>query len=510
MQLSQPLRLDPAVAARAARCELAKRNLLDFCGLIDIPGAPLSDDEDEEGFRPIRQPPASHHRLIIDTLQKVESGEIKRAMFFLPPGAAKSTYVSVVFPAWFMGKAKRRNVIVATYASPLARKLGRRARSVVRQPVYEEIFGSTLSADTAAADEWALSTEQEFMAGGVLAGITGNRADLLVIDDPIKGREEAESDIIRKRTREEYEDSLKTRLKPGGRIVLVQTRWHEDDLAGGILPERYDGESGWVRCRDGEDWYVVCLPAEANRSDDPLGRFPGEMLWPEWFTEEHWRAFRGNPRTWSALFQQRPQPDEGTYFPRAAFKRFNPGEEPRNVRYYGTSDYAVTEGGGDYTRLRIWGVDAASPVNAFLIDGWGGQTSSDQWVEAQIDLMARYRPSRWIGEAGVIQKAIEPVLVARMRERRVSCRLEWLPSVHDKTIRARSAQALVQSGRVYVREDHDGDCFIDECTSFPAGRYDDDVDNLSLIGRALATLAPPDPEEEEEWDNRQPNSSSGY
>jgi hypothetical protein len=137
-------RVDPAVAARAARCELAKRNLLDFCGLIDIPGAPLSDADDEDTFRPIRQPPAAHHRLMVDVLQKVESGEIKRAMFFLPPGAAKSTYVSVVFPAWFMGRAKRRNVIVATYASPLARKLGRRARSIVRQPVYEEIFGSTL------------------------------------------------------------------------------------------------------------------------------------------------------------------------------------------------------------------------------------------------------------------------------------------------------------------------------------------------------------------------------
>jgi predicted phage terminase large subunit-like protein len=148
-------------------------------------------------------------------------------------------------------------------------------------------------------------------------------------------------------------------------------------------------------------------------------------------------------------------------------------------------------------------------MHVYLVDGWGGQTSSDQWIEAQIDLIARYRPQKWIGEAGVIQKAIEPALIAGMRTRRVSCRLEWLPSVNDKPTRARSAQSLVQSGRVWVREDHDGDCFLDECAAFPAGRFDDDVDNLSLIGRAVATLSPPD-DDEEEWDNRQPNDHSGY
>ncbi len=483
--------VDPAKASRAARCELARRNLIDFCGLIEIPGAPVGDEETTETFKPIEQPPAAHHRLIIDVLQKVERGEIKRAMFFLPPGSAKSTYVSVVFPPYFMAKDTRRNAIVATYASPLARKLGRRARSIVRQPIFQEIFGCGLASDTAAADEWALTTGQEFMSGGVMSGITGNRADLLIIDDPIKGREEAESETIRKRTREEYEDSLKTRLKPGGRIVIVQTRWHQDDLAGGILPTDYDGESGWVTGQDGEQWYVVCIPAQANRADDPLKRPLGGYLWPEWFGADHWASFKGNARTWSALFQQRPQPDEGTYFLRASFKRFHERDLPTSLRYYGTSDYAVTDGGGDFTRLRIWAVDAAQPPNVYLVDGWGGQTSSDQWVEQQIDLISRHRPQAWYGEAGVIQKAIEPIMTKRMRERRVSCRMVWLPSIADKPTRARAAQAMVQEGRVHIREDHDGDCFIDECAAFPAGKYDDDVDNLSLMGRAIDQIMGP-------------------
>lgn len=476
-----------------ARRELARRSLAAFCNMIEIPGAPVEEQDEafDDAGAGITRPLAKHHQLLVEKLEAVERGDILRLMVFMPPGSAKSTYASVVFPVWFMGRKKRRNVICATYASDLARKIGRRARSILKQPVYNEIFKESLSSDVGAADEWALTNDNEFMAGGILSGITGNRADLIIIDDPIKGRQDADSETIRERTKSEYQDSILTRGKPGFRVVLIQTRWHQDDLAGSILPESYDGESGPILCQDGQVWEVICLPAEARRHDDPLGRKPGDMLWPEWFTDTHWSTYRTNPRTWSSLYQQNPTPDDGTYFPRSSFKRFRDDELPQSLRYYGTSDYAVTEDGGDYTRLRIWGVDASIPPRVYLIDGWGGQTTSDKWIAAQIDLIGRYRPSAWYGEAGVIQKAIEPSLTAKMRERRVSCRMLWLPSIHDKPTRARSAQAVVQEGRVYVRDDHDGDCFLDECAAFPAGRYDDDVDNLSLIGRALDQIEKP-------------------
>lgn len=487
---------NPEAAWRELDLADARDSLLDFCGMIEIPGAPIGEEDEATAFQPIVQPAALHHRILIALLERVERGDCRRAMIFMPPGSAKSSYASVVFPPWFMGREKRRNVIVATYASPLARKLGRRARSIVKQPVYGEIFDLTLSDESSAADEWALSNENEFMAGGILSGLTGNRADLIIIDDPIKGREEAESETIRKRTREEYEDSLKTRLKPGGRIVLIQTRWHEDDLAGSILPVDYDGESGPILCQDGEVWEVLCVPAQANRSDDPIGRLKGEYLWPEWFDESHWNSFKSNPRTWSALYQQRPSPEEGTYFQRAWFKRFvdrdpAPGQAvlPRSLRYYGTSDYAVTEGGGDWTVLRVWGID--QDLNAWLVDGWRGRTASDAWVEAQIDLMARYRPNAFLGEAGVIQKAMEPALARRMRERGVACRLRWLSSTHDKPTRARGIQDRAARGRVFIRDDSDGDFVLSEYVAFPAGKHDDEVDNASLIGRFLDELSGP-------------------
>ena len=487
-----------AADVRAAQCELGKRSLLDFCGLIDIPGAPIDEDDDADlAYQPIRQPPASHHRLLIEKLEAVERGDITRLMVFMPPGSAKSTYASVIFPVWFMGRRKRRNVIVATYASDLARKIGRRARSIVKQPVYSDVFGCGLSPDTAAADEWALTNENELMGGGILSGITGNRGDLIVVDDPIKGRQEADSEVIRKRTKEEFEDSLKTRLKPGGRIVLIQTRWHEDDLAGAILPEGYDGESGPILCRDGDVWEVLCLPAEARESD-PLGRKPGEFLWPEWFSDSHWKTFKANARTWSALYQQSPSPDDGTFFKREYFKRYKLADLPKKLRKYGTSDYAVTEDGGDWTVHRVWGVDHEGGM-WLLPGGYKAQATADHWIEAKIDLVAAHKPAAWFGEAGVIQKAIEPMLKRRMKERRVGCRLEWMPSIQDKPTRARGAQSRAAMGMVYIPEGPEGDAIIAEYLKFPAGKHDYDVDNLSMMGRALYDVHPAllPPEEED-------------
>lgn len=493
--LADVIAADPKAAWYAMDCADARESFADFCGMIQIPQAPLADEpeDDAERFDPIKRADAAHLVLLQNKLQEVADGHLKRLMVFMPPGSAKSTYCSVVFPPWVMARRKRQNVIVATYASDLARKLGRRARSITRQPVFRDIFGEGLSADTSAADEWALTNENEFMAGGIRSGMTGNRAHGIIIDDPIKGREEAESKLIRDKTWDEFQDSLRTRLVPGGWLIVIQTRWHEDDLSGRLLPEDYDGETGVIRCSDGEDWFVISIPAEADRDDDPLGRARGEMFWPEWFPPSHWTPFRGNARTWASLYQQKPRPDEGSYFDRRAFRRFTEETLPRSLRFYGTSDYAVTQDGGDYTRLRVWAVDP--DLNVYLHGGWGGQTSSDHWIEAQCDLIAEYRKHggirKWYGEAGVIQRSIEPMLLAALRRRRLSCRLEWMASTVDKPTRARSAQSMVNQGKVFVRDDSDGDCFIDECAAFPAGRYDDDVDNLSLIGRVIDQLQAP-------------------
>lgn len=470
--------------------------------MVDIPTAPITDLEDEDTFSVMKLDSlAAHHLLLCNELQDVADGRTPNLMVLMPPGSAKSTYVDVVFVPWFMGKYPRRNVILASYASNIARKQGRRARQLIRSKSYANLFpDAALSAASSAADEWALTTGGEYMAGGLLGGLTGNRAALGLLDDPIAGREEAESETVRQKIWDAYVDDFCSRLIPGAPQVMVLTHWHQADPAGRILPADWDGQSGWFDGRDGRRWKVLCLPAISDRAGDPLGRKIGESLWPEWFgratgnPEDHWKPFRTNARTWASLYQQRPAPEEGSFFERDWFNRYEPGTHPKHLNKYGASDYAVTDGGGDYTTLRIWGVDPDSDL-WMLPGGYRAQASSDKWIESQIDLIRDHKPFAWFGEAGVIQKAIEPALTRRMRERKTYCRLEWLPSISDKPTRARGFQARAAMGKVWIPSGPEGDAFIDELIRFPAGAHDDDVDNASLIGRALdeahPAIAPP-------------------
>jgi hypothetical protein len=476
-------------AREMLRRQKARESLLDYAKAIDVPGRPVSEDPDEWMFSPVETGLALHHVFLLETIEKVITGEIPRAMFFLPPGSAKSTYGSVVAPTWAMGKFPGMKIILSSYGSDLARKHGRRARQIAKSAGFRSIFQTAIASDTAAADEWALNNGSEYLACGILSGITGNRANGIIIDDPIKGRQEADSETVRARTWDVYQEDLRTRLIPGGWEIIIQTRWHEDDLAGRILPEDYNGESGLLRCRDGRDWYVICLPAQCDRIDDPIGRAKGEYMWPEWFSEEHFKPFKENTRTWNALFQQRPQPEQGTYFQREWFHRYYPNQIPAFLHYYGASDYAVSEEEeSDFTEHGVLGLDHINDI--WIMDWWSGQEEADVWIKEQLKLIKTWKPFCWFGEKGVIKKAVAPFFKIMMNQAKAFCRVEWIASVKSKVIRARAFQGMAAQGKVHIPIGPVGDAIIDQLLRFPTGRNDDKVDVLSLFGLALDMAHP--------------------
>jgi predicted phage terminase large subunit-like protein len=425
----------------------------------------------ELGFAPV-----AHHRLLIAELEAVEAGVNNRLMVCMPPGSAKSTYTSATYPSWYLGRNPQRSIIAASHTQELAERFGRRVRNNYASPAHRNVFGCGVSVDNQAAGRWETERGGEYFAAGVGGSITGRRADLGIIDDPVKGREDADSERSRERVWEWYTNDFVPRLKPGASQILVMTRWHEDDLGGKLLE----------RSRD--EWRVIELPMEAL-PDDLLGRKPGERLWPEWFTEEQVNEAKRDTRAWNALYQQRPASEEGDYFKAAWFGEYD--KLPSHVAKYGASDYAVSDGSGDYTEHGIFAVDPWS--NIYVIDWWRGQTTSDIWVERQCDMVLQHRPDCWFGESGVIKKAVEPYLTRRMTERRAFSRIEWLPSTADKTARARPFQALCSMGKVFLPS------FpttwkaelLGQLTRFPAAKYDDGVDVCSLIGRGLEVISPP-------------------
>ncbi len=464
----------------------AQSHLLTFASAIDIPGAPLRADEDCEEFTPVEAAFAAHHLVWLHCLQKVEDGAIKRLMGLMPPGSAKSTYTSVVFPAHAMGRFPGSLVMVVNYGADLPRKWGRKARSIARQEQYRRIFNTALSPESQAADEWALENRSEFLGAGLLTGITGHRADGVVWDDLIKGREQADSAIFRNKTWDAYCDDLLTRKKPHAWEVGVTTRWHEDDPAGRILPANYNGESGWIKGRDGNDWYVVCIPAEAERADDVLGRKIGERIWPEWFPAEHFAPFKSNARTWSALYQQRPAPLDGDYFKAEWLKPYESAPDRATLRVYGASDYAVTADGGDYTVHVVVGLDPEG--KPWLLDLWRGQTDSAVWIDALCDLVAQWKPIEWAEESGQIRGAVGPFIDRRARERNAYVYRRQFPARGDKAVRAQAMRGLMAMRGLHVpmRAPWLADLRA-ELLSFPAGRGDDQVDALGLIGQMLDT-----------------------
>jgi hypothetical protein len=253
--------------------------------------------------------PAKHHVLLIEYLEKVISGEIDRLMVFMPPGSAKSTYVSELFPPFYFNKFPHTSIIGCSHTGELAERFGRRVRNKILQK--SSILGYSLDESNRAASRWETTNGCEYFAAGVGGAITGRRADLALIDDPVKSREEAESELIREKTFEWYKSDLVTRLKPNSAIILIQTRWHLDDLGGKLIHEMEKG---------GDQWTIINLPAFAV-ADDPLKRSVGEVLWPEWENAEAIERKRKilGFRDFESLYQQNPQPPGGTYFLEADF-----------------------------------------------------------------------------------------------------------------------------------------------------------------------------------------------
>lgn len=276
---------------------------------------PVAIDPNRELYSPVETNLATHHELILESMDRTTRRRYGRLLMMMPPGAAKTTYASIVFPAYYLGRNRSQRIALGSYGKELAIKMGRKTKSVILQPRYKALFNKTLSTDSRAANFFTLSDGSEYMADSLSGAFPGNRFDGLIADDPIKGRAQANSEVERGGTWDEFTDNFMSRVVPGGWLVVIMTHWDEEDPAGHILPDGWAGDSGMFKGRhDGLDWEVLCLQARCETTTDPLKRRIGEYLWPQWFDRTHWSQFENDARGWNSLYQQRPRPIEGAFF----------------------------------------------------------------------------------------------------------------------------------------------------------------------------------------------------
>ncbi|HUY28568.1 MAG TPA: phage terminase large subunit [Candidatus Binataceae bacterium] len=412
---------------------------------------------------------AAHHRLIIEHLERIERGEIDRLMIFMPPRHGKSLITSTLFPSWFLGRRPDRSIIASSYGAELANDFGRRCRGFVTDDLHHRIFPDCRVVDDSnAVHRFGLTAGGNYYAVGANGPVTGRGADLLLIDDPIKSREDANSATFRRNLQSWYENVAYTRLQPGGAIVLIQTRWHEDDLAGWLLREHA-----------AENWTLVSLPALAEAAD-ALDRDEGDALWPEKFplaTLERIREAIGGS-AWASLYQQRPAPEAGAIFRRDWFKTIPAGENSYSRIICSLDTAFKARAANDYSVIEVWG---ETKTGYHLLHCVRERLEFPALTSRAVALAAFWKPHAVLIEDAASGQSLIQSLKAETR-------LPILPvrPQGDKVSRAHAVSPLVESGRVFLPESATWrDELLDEVTSFPAAAHDDQVDSMT---QALAWL----------------------
>ena len=425
--------------------------------------------------------PAAHHELLIAELEAVARGENDRLMVFMPPGSAKSTYASVLFPAWYLAQGPNRNIIGASHTAQLAEDFSRRVMGFVRD--FRPQLGYGLTRET--AELWSTGTGGAYKAAGVGGPITGFRADLAIIDDPVKSREDADSQSYRDRTWNWFLSDLRSRLKPSAAIVLINTRWHEDDLAGRLM----QAQAG--------RWRVLSLPAVAGDSD-PLGRAPGDMLWSDdaygygaelaKVRAEYEQA--GAMRDWWALYQQSPRAAEGSLFKVLQIDTLEAEPAGRNV--VRAWDLAATKQTG--TRDPDWTVGVkllrsqeGRYVVLDVVRERGGPDEVEQMIvntAKQDGHSVRVGLPQDPGQAGKQQ-------ILYLTRKLAGFTVTSSPETGDKATRAAPVASQVNVGNFAVVRGAWNRSFLDELAGFPSATKDDQVDALSRAFSMVGLKAPP-------------------
>lgn len=383
----------------------------------------------------------------------------------------KNTYhTSERFPAWTMGRRPEQQVILASYAAELAWQNSRKARDLFAHPLWP--FRARLRQDSQAMNRWETTDGGILLAAGVGGAMTGFGAHKLIIDDFVKNREDADSEVIREKQWEWFASTARTRLMPGGAIVITATHWHEDDIIGRVL-----NSPGGSRYR------VIRLPAIAEDTDDPVGRRIGEALWPAWYDAAALAEIRQDigSREWAALYQQSPTADEGGMFKRAWFARRWHADTLPTMQYTVLAVDAAFKTGvqNDPSSIHLWGTDG---VDFYVLDEWRGRWEFPELKRAIVAAARARKPTLvLIEDTASGQSAIQEL------RRETSLPIVAHKVTASKEARAQAVSPLCEAGKVVLPAGGSwvGD-WIDEHAAFPAGRHDDRVDNTSA---ALARLA---------------------
>ena len=410
-----------------------------------------------------------------------------------PPQHGKSMNLTETLPSWYLGKYPDRSVIEVSYNDTFAEKFGLMNRRKVEE-YGAELFGIKIAKDSRKKSDFELAGRRGSMRSrGVKAGITGNPCHLMIIDDPIRNREEADSPAMRQKLISGWMDDMKSRFQAGSKVILILTRWHEEDLAGWLISN---------------DPYVsvLRLPCECDSKDDPLGRNIGDALCPEIGKDNNWlQGFKRSmvrqegTRSWNALYQGRPSSEQGNLIHKDWWHWYE--ETPPMAQTILSID-ASFKGNedNDFVAIQCWGKSGA---DAYWLDGYKKHMDFPQTLKAVREMARKWPDARPIY---VEDKANGSAVIAMLKHE-----IPGIVAVNPeggKVARVNAIAGFIEAGNVHLpRNDREAEELVESCAVFPMGAHDDDVDAMSQALNKLYFFhgelpEEPDPDDGPDYDEQ--------
>ena len=405
----------------------------------------------------------SHHKIIADKFNKIAEGKIKRMIINMPPRHTKSEFASNMLPAWMIGRKPDLKIIQTTHTTELAVRFGRKAKTLIDSPEYQEIFKTRLREDSQAAGKWETEQGGEYYAAGVGSAITGRGADLLIIDDPHSEQDALNADALEK-AYEWYTSGPRQRLQPGGTIVVVMTRWSLKDLTGALIKAQKEVKS--------DQWEVMEFPAIMPS---------GEPVWPQYWKLDELEKVQASlsiPK-WNAQWMQNPTSEAGAIIKKEWWRVWDDEEIPPLKHVIQSYDTAfLKKQTADYSAITTWGVfypEEDGAANLILLDSLKGRF---EFPELRREALQQY--DYWKPETVVIEsKASGLPLTAELRQMGIPV-VNFTPSKgNDKHARVNSVAPLFESGVIWAPDKKFAEEVIEECAAFPYGDHDDLVDSMT-------------------------------
>lgn len=428
-----------------------------------------------------------HIELLCEKLQGVVDGSTKRLMVFLPPRSSKSVICSKLFPAWYIGNFGHHEIMSVSHSDQLASDFGRTVRDIVNTDRFQKIFrGISLRSDVKAAGKWKTNKNGSYYAAGVRSQVAGRGAHVALLDD-VMSEEDSFSEAGRRYIKEWYPAGLRTRIMPNGAIIIINTRYHYDDLCGWLLKQEQNAEE------TPNPWEVISIPAWLNEeAAELLGLPEGSSYFPEWKPDEllkidemEIRSSNGS-RYWNSLYMQDPSPDDGGIIKKKWIKWWDDDEPPPCDFIIQTYDTAFsTSRTADYSVIQTWGIFRSYEEDDFggeqivsnliLLGNIRGRFEYPELRRKAQEVFYQYSPDVCIIE----KKASGQSLLQDMRRAGLPV-LDYLPD-RDKVARVYASTALMEAGRVWIPKDKTwADDLFAECMSFPHGSHDDQVDCMTM------------------------------